>query len=131
MKRAMLLALMLGACAPLRSEPLPDVGPPEYGYVSAIRSLNIRAGETRAERAAWALFSMDPIIITAAVLGVEDEHGTAQLNEYDVTLMSGEMTTVRSRYVVRIGDCILMRRPTGGGYVVVVRQEAAACEAQH
>jgi hypothetical protein len=95
--------------------------------VAAKRPLDIRAGETRGERAAWALLSLDPIVIAAAVLAVEDEHGRSQLSEYDLNLVQGGIATVRSRYVVEIGQCIMMRRGTQSDYVIVVAQDEARC----
>jgi hypothetical protein len=124
---ALAAAVMLVGCASLRSEPLPAVGPPEYARVAAKRPLDIRAGETRGERAAWALLSLDPIVIAAAVLAVEDEHGRSQLSEYDLNLVQGGIATVRSRYVVEIGQCIMMRRGTQSDYVIVVAQDEARC----
>lgn len=125
--RAALLFLGAVACAPLQSEPLPDVGPPEYARVVAQRQLDIRSGETAGDRAAWALLSLDPIVIAAAVLAVEDEHGRSQLAEYDLSLVNGGTATVRSRYVVETGRCVMMRRPTGSGHVVIVAQDEARC----
>ena len=52
---ALLAALLLSACAPLRSEPLAEIGPPEFARVVAKRDLDVRSGETRAERAACGL----------------------------------------------------------------------------
>jgi hypothetical protein len=121
----------LGACATLRSEPLPSVGAPEYAHVVAERLLDLRAGESRAERAAWAVLSLDPIILTGAVLGVEDEFGRTQLSEYDLVLVNGGTATVRRRYVVRLGRCVMMRRPTGPGYVIIVAQDETSCAAMN
>lgn len=89
---------------------------------------DVRAGETSGERAAWALLSLDPIVIAAAVLAVEDEHGRLQFSEYDLTLVRGGTATVQSRYVVQPGQCIMMRRPTGVGYVAIVAQDEARCQ---
>lgn len=122
-----LIPWLVAACAPLRSEPLPNIGPPEYARVVAQRQLDIRSGETAGDRAAWALLSLDPIIIAAAVLAVEDEHGRSQLQEYDLALVSGGTATVRSRYIVENGRCVMMRRPTGGGQVVIVTDDDARC----
>lgn len=119
--------LCLGGCAALRSDPLPEVGPPEYALVTARRPLDIRAGETRSERAAWAILSLDPLILTGAVLGLEDEFGRSQLSEYDLALVNGRTTTIRSRYVVQPGQCVMMRRPTGEGYAIIVAQDEARC----
>mgnify|MGYP001579381133 CR=1 FL=1 len=124
---ALAAASVFAACAPLRSEPLPEVGPPEYARVVAQRQLDIRVGETAGERAAWALLSLSPIVIATAVLVVEDNHGRSQLSEYDLTLVRGGGATVRSRYVVQPGQCIMMRRPTGAGYVVIVAVEETRC----
>lgn len=130
MRVALLLAAAaLSACAPLRSEPLPEVGPPEYARVVSQRPLDIRAGETATDRAAWALLTLDPLIIATAILAVEDEHGRSQLTEYDLALIAGGSATVRSRYVVETGRCVMMRRPTGGGQVVIVTQDEARCGA--
>lgn len=127
---ALLAALLLGACAPLRSEPLAEIGPPEFARVVAKRDLDIRSGETRAERAAWALLSLDPFTVTAlvtATLAVEDEHGRSRLSEYDLALLDGGAATVQSRYVVEPGQCVMLRRPVGTGYVVIVAQADARC----
>jgi hypothetical protein len=125
---ALCIVALVSACAPLRSEPLPEVGPPEFARVVEERQLDVRAGETSGERAAWALLSLDPIVIAAAVLAVEDEHGRSQLFEYDLTLLRGGTATVQSRYIVQPGQCIMMRRPTGAGYVVIVAQDEARCQ---
>lgn len=121
------VALLACACAPLRSEPLPQIGPPEYARVIAKRTLDIRAGETRVERAVWAGLSLDPLTLAAAVLAVEDEHGRSQVQEYDLELVAGGAVTVRSRYLVEPGQCIVMRRDARGGHAVVVRQEETRC----
>jgi hypothetical protein len=113
------------ACAPLRSAPLPEIGPPEFARVVSKRQLEIRSGETRAERAAWAMLSLDPITVASAVLGVEDNFGRSQVNEYDLALVSGRSATVRSRYVVEPGQCIVMRRSSD--YVVIIAQDDARC----
>jgi|KBSSwiStaDraftv2_1062776.scaffolds.fasta_scaffold1875452_2 hypothetical protein len=124
-------ALLASACAPLRSDPLPEIGPPEYAHVVAKRDLNIRAGETRAERGAWALLSLNPAIIAGAMVGVEDEFGRSQLSEYDLTLVQGgRIATVQSRYVVQVGQCLVMRRPMQGGAVVIIAQEETRCAPQ-
>jgi hypothetical protein len=127
MLAALVGTLIFAGCAPLRSEPLPQIGPPEYARVVAQRQLDVRAGETAGERAAWAIFSLNPIVIAAAVLAVEDDHGRSQLSEYDLALVRGGAATVRSRYVVQSGQCIMMRRPTGVGYVVIVAVEENRC----
>jgi hypothetical protein len=119
----------LGACAQLESAPPPEVGPPEYAYVLAVRGLDIRAGETRAERAAWAAFSLDPVVLTAAVLGVEDSFGHSQLFEYDLALVGGGTDTIRSRYIVEAGQCVMMRRLEGVDRVIIVAQEGSRCTA--
>ena len=124
---ALLAALALSACAPLRSEPLAEIGPPEFARVVAKRDLNVRSGETRAERAAWALLSLDPFTVAAATLAVEDEHGRSRLSEYDLALLDGGAATVQSRYVVKPGQCVMLRRPVGTGYVVIVAQADARC----
>ena len=127
----LLIAALVCACAPLRSDPLPEIGPPEYAHVVAKRDLNIRAGETRAERGAWALLSLNPAIIAGAMVGVEDEFGRSQLSEYDLTLVQGgRSATVQSRYIVRVGQCVLMRRPIHGGTVVIISQDEARCAPQ-
>ena len=124
-------ALLVSACAPLRSDPLPEIGPPEYAHVVAKRDLNIRAGETRAERGAWALLSLNPAIVAGAMVGVEDEFGRSQLSEYDLTLVQGERTaTVQSRYIVQEGQCVVMRRPIHGGAVVIIAQDETRCAPQ-
>lgn len=115
------------ACAPLRSDPLPEIGPPEYGHVVAKRDLNIRSGETRVERGAWAAMSLDPVTVAGAMLGVEDEFGRTQLSEYDLTLVHGGAATVQSRYIVQVGQCVLMRPPVHGGTVVIISQDEARC----
>lgn len=132
MRRSLVLAAcaVLAACGTLRSEPLPEVGPPEYARVIAKRQLEVRAGETRGERAAWALLSLDPIIVATAVLAVEDDHGRSQLAEYDLALVQGGRATVRSRYVVDVGQCIMMRRSTSSDYVIVVAQTETRCGEQ-
>lgn len=124
---AVLAAAMLSACAPLRSEPLPEIGPPEFARVIAKRELDIRAGETRAERAALALLTLDPIILATATLALEDEHGRSRLSEYDLVLLDGGAATVQSRYVVEPGQCVMLRRPVGVGYVVIVAQAETRC----
>lgn len=121
------VAIALGGCAPLRSAPLPQVGPPEFAHVVAKRQLEIRGGETRGERALWAMFSLDPAVVAAAVLAVEDELGRSQISEYDLELVQGESATVRSRYIVEPGQCIVMRRATDSDYVVVIAQEESRC----
>ncbi len=121
------VAVALAGCAPLRSAPLPQVGPPEFAHVVAKRQLDIRAGETRGERALWAVFSLDPAVVAAAVLAVEDEHGRSQLSEYDLAMVRGGTATVRSRYIVEPGECIMMRRATDSDYVVVIAQEESRC----
>jgi len=124
-------ALLASACAPLRSDPLPEIGPPEYAHVVAKRDLNVRAGETRAERGAWALLSLNPAIIAGAMVGVEDEFGRSQLSEYDLTLVQGERAaTVQSRYVVRVGQCVVMRRAIHGGTAVIIAQDETRCAPQ-
>ena len=124
---ALLAALLLSACAPLRSAPLAEIGPPEFARVVAKRDLDVRSGETRAERAAWALLSLDPFTIAAATLAVEDEHGRSRLSEYDLALLDGRTATVQSRYVVEPGQCVMLRRPVGVGYVVIVAQAETRC----
>jgi hypothetical protein len=114
----------------LRSDPLPEIGPPEYGHVVAKRDLNIRSGETRVERGAWAAMSLNPVTVAGAMLGVEDEFGRSQLSEYDLTLAEGGHATVQSRYVVAVGQCVVMRRPIHGGVVVIVAQDEARCTPQ-
>jgi hypothetical protein len=106
---------------------LPQVGPPEFAHVVAKRQLDIRVGETRGERALWAVFSLDPAVVAAAVLAVEDEHGRSQLSEYDLALVRGGTATVRSRYIVEPGQCIMMRRATDSDYVVVIAQGESRC----
>ena len=129
-RAAMLSALaLLGACAGLQSAPLPEVGPPEYARVAAQRPLNIRAGETRAERAAWAVLSRDPVILSGAVLGLEDGFGRTQLSEYDLALTSGGTATIQSRYVARPGQRVMVRRPVGEGYPIVVGVADSRCAA--
>jgi hypothetical protein len=120
-------AASLGACAPLKSAPPPQVGPPEYAYVTAARELNIRAGETRAERAAWSALSVDPVVLAAAVLGVEDSFGQSQLFEYDLALVGGGAATIQSRYIVEPAQCVMMRRLEGVDRVIVVAQEGSRC----
>jgi hypothetical protein len=123
--------MVANACAPLRSDPLPEIGPPEYGHVVAKRDLNIRSGETRVERGAWAAMSLNPVTVAGAMLGVEDEFGRSQLSEYDLTLaQGGHAATVQSRYVVAVGQCVVMRRPIHGGVVVIVAQDEARCTPQ-
>lgn len=117
----------LSACAPLKSAPPPEVGPPEYAHVLAVRQLYLRAGETKAERAAWAAFSLDPVVLTAAVLGVEDSFGHSQLFEYDLALVAGGTTTIKSRYIVEAGQCVMMRRLKDVDRVIVVAQEGSRC----
>jgi hypothetical protein len=129
MRRAALLALLtMPACAPLRSEPLPEMGPPEYGVVTAVRHLNLRSEETSWERGAWATLSLNPVMIGAAVLAHEDELGRSQISEYDLELVPSGRAVVRSRYIAEIGQCVMIRRGTGAEYVIVVRQEAEVCE---
>ena len=119
------------ACAPLRSDPLPEIGPSQYAHVAAKRDLNIRAGETRMERGAWAILSLNPAIVAGAMVGVEDEFGRSQLSEYDLTLVeNGAPTTVQSRYIVAVGQCVVMRRPLHGGAVVIIAQDEARCAPQ-
>ena len=120
-------AVCLGACAPLKSAPLPELGPSEYGRVMAQRFIEIQAGETAGERAAFAALSLNPIVVAGAVLAIQDERGLAQLLEYDIALLDGRMTTVRSRYVVQNGQCVLMRRAADPSYVLIVAQEDAHC----
>jgi len=117
----------LGACAPLESAPPPEVGPPEYAHVTAVRELDILTGETRAERAAWAVLSVDPVVLAAAVLGVEDSFGRSQLFEYDLALVGGGAVTIRSRYIVEPAQCVMMRRMEGVDRVIVVAQEGSRC----
>ena len=123
------VAALAGACAPLRSAPLAEVGPPEYARITAQRQLDIRAGETSAERALWAVLSRDPATVAAAVLGVEDELGRTQLREYDLSLAAGGVITVRSRYIAQTGQCVLLRRPVGVGHAILVNQDEARCAA--
>ena len=133
MMRGALLAsaALASACAPLRSDPLPEIGPSEYAHVTAKRDLNIRAGETRLERGAWAVLSMNPAIVAGAMVGVEDEFGRSQLSEYDLTLVQdGATTTVQSRYIVAVGRCVVMRRPINGGAVVIIAQDEVRCAPQ-
>jgi hypothetical protein len=129
--RLLLAAVAAGcsACAPLKSAPPPEVGPPEYAYVLAARELDIRAGETRAERAAWATLSLDPAVVAAAVVGVEGDFGRSQLFEYDLDLVAGGTGTIRSRYIVEPGQCVLMRRLEGVDRVIIVAQEGSRCTA--
>ena len=122
-----LTAVYLGACAPLKSTPLPELGPAEYGRVTAQRFLDIRAGETAGERAAWGLLTLNLIVVAGAALAIQDESGLAQLSEYDIVLVDGRMTTVRSRYIVQPGQCVLIRRPVDTDYVVIVAQHDARC----
>ena len=131
MTRLLLTAAVagLGACAPLKSAPPPEVGPPEYAYVLAARELDIRAGETKAERAAWAALSVDPTVLAAAVLGVESSFGHSQLFEYDLALVAGGTDTIRSRYIVEAGQCVLMRRLEDVDRVIIVAQEGSRCTA--
>jgi len=83
------------------------------------------------ERGAWAAMSLDPVTVAGAMLGVEDEFGRTQLSEYDLTLVQGErIATVQSRYIVQVGQCVLMRRPIHGGAVVIIAQEEARCAPQ-
>jgi hypothetical protein len=117
------------ACAPLKSAPPPEVGPPEYAYVLAARQLDIRVGETKSERAAWAALSLDPTVLAAAVLGVESDFGRSQLFEYDLDLVAGGTGTIRSRYIVEPGQCVLMRRLKDVDRVIVVAQEGSRCTA--
>ena len=99
--------------------------------MAAKRDLNIRSGETRVERGAWAAMSLNPVAVAGAVLGVEDEFGRTQLAEYDLTLaQGGGAATVQSRYIVAIGQCVVMRRPLHGGAVVIVAQDEARCTPQ-
>lgn len=127
----LIFTLIATACAPLRSDPLPEIGPPEYASVVAKRDLNIRAGETRAERGAWALLSLNPAIVAGAMVGVEDEFGRSQLSEYDLALVqAGRTATVQSRYIVQVGQCVVMRRPIHGGAVVIIAQDEARCAPQ-
>ena len=91
-----LVCLPLAACAPLKSRPLPSVGPPEFAHVVAARPLNLKAGESEAERAAWAVISLDPVIVGSSVLAIQDEHGRSQVTEYDLELVRGGHVTVRS-----------------------------------
>lgn len=121
---------LAGACAPLRSDPLPPVGPAEYGVVEAARRLDLRAGETTWERGAWATLSGNPFVVGAAVLGVEDEFGRTQISEYDLSLSNGARTTVRSRYLVEPGQCVQLRRGEGAEYALIVRAAPAACESR-
>lgn len=76
---------------------------------------------------AWALLSLDPIIVAGATLALEDEHGRSRLAEYDLALLDGRAATVQSRYVVEPGQCVMLRRPTGPGYVVIVAQADTRC----
>lgn len=117
----------LVACAPLKSAPPPEVGPPEYAHVLAVRQLDIRAGETKAERAAWAALSVDPTVLAAAVLGLEDSFGHSQLFEYDLALVGGGAATIRSRYIVEPAQCVMMRRLEGVDRVIIVAQEGSRC----
>lgn len=117
------------ACAPLQSTPLPEVGPPEFARVLAQRTLDMRAGETKAERAAWAMLSLNPVVVATAVMAVEDEHGRSQISEYDLALEGGGALTVQSRYLVQPGQCVMMRRPVGEGFVVIVAEEDSRCAA--
>src|SRR6476659_5806410 len=91
-----LVCVTLAACAPLKSRPLPRVGPPEFAHVMAARPLNIKAGESEAERAAWAVISLDPVVVGSAVLAIQDEQGRSQVTEYDLDLVRGGHATVRS-----------------------------------
>jgi hypothetical protein len=122
-------AACAAACAPLQSAPLPPVGPPEIGVVTAKRTTEVASGETAGERAAWALLSLNPIVIAGAVLAAEDDYGRTRVNEYDLALSGGGSVTVRSRYIVEPGQCVIMRRPTDAGYAVLVAQPQASCAA--
>ena len=65
------------------------------------------------------------------MVGVEDQFGRTQLSEYNLTLVQGERSaTVQSRYIVQVGQCIVMRRPIHGGAVVIIAQEEARCAPQ-
>ena len=123
-------ALLASACAPLRSDPLPEIGPPEYAHVVAKRDLNVRSGETRAERGAWALLSLNPAVVAGAMVGVEDEFGRSQLSEYRLTLVQGGSATVQSRYIVQEGQCVVMRRAIHGGSAVIIAQDETHCAPQ-
>lgn len=122
-----LTAACLAACAPLKSAPLPELGRSEYGRVISQRVLDIPAGETAGERASVAIITLNPIVVVGAALAVQDERGLAQISEYDVTLVDGRMTTVRSRYIVQPGQCVLIRRADDPDYVLIVAQDDARC----
>ena len=125
---SLFVLLTLSACAPLRSKPLPELGPPEYGVVTAVRRLDVRSGETSWERGAWATLTLNPVAVAAAVLATEDELGRSQISEYDLDLVPSGRAVVRSRYLAETGQCVMIRRGIGEEYVIVIRQEAVACD---
>ncbi|MEO1657314.1 MAG: hypothetical protein AAFR65_06295 [Pseudomonadota bacterium] len=121
-------AVLLSACASLESEPLPEIGPAEYGFVTSVEVTSEPSGETRAERAAWGILSLNPVILATAVVAVEDDFGRSEVRLYTVELTDGTEALITSRYLADEGDCILIRRPVEGGNAVVVKQDDTTCD---
>ena len=124
---ALAVLLIASACASLKSTALPAVGAAENAVVIAKRDTLIRSKETRAERAAWAAASLNPLVVAFAVLAVEDDFGRSSINEYDLRLANGDQTTVQSRYIVAPKQCVILRRSSDDSYVILVAQEDSGC----
>ncbi|MBC7767389.1 MAG: hypothetical protein H7124_01240 [Phycisphaerales bacterium] len=122
-------ALLSVGCAPLRSDPLPEIGPPEMGVVETVRRLDVRAGESTWERGALATMTLNPVIVAVAVLATEDELGRSQVREYEIRLAHDQRAVVRSRYVAERGQCVMLRRGMGADYVIIIAHPVAACAA--
>lgn len=120
-------AFALAACSTLQSDPLPELGPPEYATVAAKRMTSISIRETRVERAIWAALSLDPAAILLSTFAVEDEFGHARIAEYDLALLAGPTETVRSRYAVEPGACVTLRRIAGERNVVLITAHPSQC----
>ncbi|MBV7255386.1 hypothetical protein KCG44_01165 [Pacificimonas sp. WHA3] len=123
---AVAAGMLIPACAPLRSEPLIVGSDSRYGRVIEAERTEIKSGESRAERSAMAALSLNPVVAAVAMLGVEDDFGRAHINDYKVLLTTGTQIETRSRYIVKVGECVMIRS-AGEGRSIIIRQPGDSC----
>jgi uncharacterized protein (AIM24 family) len=101
----------------------------EYGVVTSKLPITIKTGESRVTRAAWGVLSLNPIVLAAAVGGVEE--GLGKSNAFQYTIRRAPPGTgdvfIQSLNVVEVGECLQIRSESGTGNVVVISQEPEKC----
>ena len=128
---AALLLAVLSACSSLAKEedPTANLVTLGSGTIETVKRASLGTTEDFGSRIAIGFLAAGiPGLLGTS--SVEDEFGQSKGWQYDIRLTDGKSVSVQSFAVLRVGDCVLVKREGPDGLAYLARQPVTACTAR-